>query len=149
MRRILFYFSIASIVTLGACSNPKEENTNENKGNVTAIETAEPVKEIANEESEPMSLADKIKGKWQQTHQRCDANGDNGKEMSKETFWNFDGSNVTWNKFTHPYRVEDEQILIGEGEGSPYEIEKDDGEIIVLHAVKTDRYMRLVRVAEQ
>ena len=93
-----------------------------------------------------LSLDEKIKGKWQQTHQGCDAEGNNGDEMSKDTFWEFDGSNVTWSKFTHPYTVENNQILIGEGEGSPYEIIKEDGDMIVLKAIKRDRNMRLIKV---
>ena len=135
-----------AVVSFAACSSNEE----------APVETEEIVEEVVEEvieevveEPVELTLEEKIQGKWQQTHQRCDENGENGEEMSKETFWEFDGTNVTWSSFRHPYRVENGQIFIGDGEGSPYEFTKETDEFVVLKAVKTNRFMRLVKVVEE
>lgn len=129
-----------------SCSNNEENNTTET--DVLAEEVTNTIEEVVEEPVE-LSLEEKIIGKWQQTHKRCDENGENGEEMTKETIWELDGKNVTWSSFTHPYRVENGQILIGEGAGSPYEIVKEEGDVVILKAIKTNRFMRLVKVVSE
>ena len=138
MKKISLLLSTAAIF-LVSCGNEEvktKESTTETQ--VTEEVTDEPVEEVVEE----VSTADFMLGKWQQIGRGCDSLGNNCTEMSRESFWEFKGDSVTWSKFTHPYNVSNDTLYIVD---SPYKISGEMGDTITWHAVKTNRYMKLVR----
>jgi len=120
-----------------SCSEETTSNNEEKK--VVVLE--EIIEEVV-EESIPL-VEDFIKGKWSQIGQRCDETGNNCEEMSKESIWEFKGDSVTWSGFTHPYAVSGDTVLIA---GSPYMIASEMTDTITFRAIKTNRYLKLVKM---
>ena len=138
MKRIFLLLTSISVLLI-SCGN-EETKSEEITTETESIEDAliEPVEEI---KATP-STADFMIGKWQQIGRGCDSLGNNCSEMSRESFWEFKGDSVTWSKFTHPYSVSNDTLYIVD---SPYKISGEMGDTITWHAIKTNRYMKLVR----
>lgn len=143
--RMSFLLALIAMFFVACNNEAKVEQEVVAETETVVEEVEEPVVEEVVEVEQ--TLAEFISGKWQQIGKDCDAEG-NCKEMTKESFWNFGETEVVWSSFTNPVSYSETQILIGDGEPSPYEVASEWGDTIILHAVKTDRYMKLVKVVE-
>ena len=134
---------IAIVLFFMACNNEATVETD-----VVEDAVVEEVVETVVEEEVVVeqTLEEFIIGKWQTLGQDCDAEGNNCEDVSGDSFWEFTATEVTWSNFTHPIVFEDDKIMLGEGEPSPYEVTSEFGDTIIFHAIKTDRYMKLARV---
>jgi len=83
-----------------------------------------------------------ISGTWNQVGQKCDAAGANCKEMANEVVWNFNGTTLTKGGNSQNYVVAGKWILIGERQ-SKYEVTSRTDDVLILHAITMNRYMKL------
>lgn len=134
---------IAIVLFFMACNN--EANVETDVVDDAVVEEVEEtiVEEVVVVEQ---TLEEFIIGKWQTIGQDCDAEGNNCQEVSGDSFWDFTPTEVTWGNFKQALVFKEGQMLLGDGEGSPYEVTSEFGDTIVLHAIKTDRYMKISRV---
>ncbi|TNE53226.1 MAG: hypothetical protein EP338_11865 [Bacteroidetes bacterium] len=130
---------IASSLLLFACGEATTDADHENE----VVHEEEEQQEV--EPQAKAEMKDFILGKWLQIGKSCDSNGENCEPMAKESTWEFRADSVTWSKFTLDYLVRNDTILIS---GSPYAVASDWKDTITFHAVKTNRYMKLVRLSE-
>lgn len=130
----------ATALLFASCANEEtapDENTSPEEITETIIEEEVVVEEI--------TISDFMLGSWQQIGRSCDSLGNDCAEMSKESFWQFDKDSVTWSSFTHPCSYSNDTLYIVD---SPYKIAGEMNDTITWHAVKTNRYMKLVRMKD-
>ncbi|TNE77406.1 MAG: hypothetical protein EP333_00855 [Bacteroidetes bacterium] len=132
------HFLAVSLITFGlfSCSNNAE--TTEDEAVIEELMEQAEVSELP-EEVLP-SLSDKIKGTWSNIAKDCDSEGNNCRQTSGSE-WVFGEDEVTLGRVKQPYYVSNDTIYIVD---SPYRIAREWGDTILMHAMKTDRYMKLV-----
>ena len=137
MKKTFLLLSAFSLL-LVSCGNEEIKTEEETSADTTEEVITETTEEIVEE----VTTADFMLGKWQQIGRGCDSLGNNCTEMSRESFWEFKGDSVTWSSFTHPYIVSNDTLYIVD---SPYKISGEMADTITWQAVKTNRFMKLVR----
>jgi len=127
-----------------ACNEPTENmDPSSSEPATEEITNGEDTYEELRSEVTP-HLSDFIRGKWRQTGKNCNSQG-SCQPMEEDIFWNFDGSTLTWSSFSQPYRIYNDQILLGEIK-APYEIVGELLDHILLHSITTDTYLTLERL---
>jgi hypothetical protein len=136
--KYLFYISI--IVGLTACGNSESKNVEETNIDMESHEDVEIVEETP-EADNNIDVASFIEGDWVKIAQGCDEDGNNCEEVGGSD-WKFDGKEVFLGQASQPYEVINDTIFVN---GSPYVIEKTWGDTILFHAIKTERFLKLVK----
>ena len=121
---------------------PEEEIIEETKTEEEVVEdsTSEISEEEVVEETDVNSLAEFIIGNWSQTGKDCDKKGENCKNLKEPKSWVFTSNTVTKNDEKKDFTLDGKSIIIGKNK---WNIIKQTGKTIILHAVKSDRYLKL------
>lgn len=138
-RKIVKLLGLSMLTFVVACGGDVEEEAHETETN----EEVEALEEVIEEDIVPEKpeMSEFIKGTWGNVASDCDAEG-NGCKYKEGSDWVFDGSQVTLGNAVQEYYVSNDTIYIVD---SPYYVEKEMGDTILMHAIKTDRFMKLLR----
>ena len=87
-------------------------------------------------------LMKEIKGKWRQINLDCDNEGKGCITLEREIVWVFKQNDVTWGRFTHPYKICNDTLYIA---GIPHVIASNSGDTILIQSIPSNDFMHLIK----